>query len=541
MQKLLIVEDEKSIFFLLNSCILYEELGLELAGYAENGQMAYDMIMEKRPDIVITDISMPIIDGLELIERVQKQHVNPKFIIVSGYAQFEFAKKAVKLGVRDYLLKPINSNELNKSLAQLAREISEDGNERTLLQSSDNHKEKIRTSFIMSILYRDVDFHGMTVQQINRDYFYSFQEGYFCSVVMKVDYYSDIVIGIRNHITDSLMIVIRECFSDICCEVSVAEHQENIYVILNLEESKQKTDEMRALCKRVLVRGKKLTEAYADTGITVCLGKTVSDVCELPDSFESALHLLDMRIVRGADRVLDIHESGYHGSAEGSKYVLPAPLLHGLVEKVECNELTEVRGNISAIFQDVLNFCKREDVSVYKTLRGVMLNVLSVVKQKGNFPNEFMDIYQELSTELNKCSRYCDIISFLPEKMTAGMLKFRKDEQSEGSLIMKRVLEYISQNYDKQLKLEEAAEQVYITPAYLGIIFKKETGKNFTAYLTDLRMEKAKELLLDVRININEITYKVGYHNVRYFSRTFKEYVGITPKEYRKIHANRKY
>ncbi|WP_411336796.1 helix-turn-helix transcriptional regulator [Ruminococcus gauvreauii] len=121
------------------------------------------------------------------------------------------------------------------------------------------------------------------------------------------------------------------------------------------------------------------------------------------------------------------------------------------------------------------------------------------------------------------------------------MLKFRKDEQSEGSLIMKRVLEYISQNYDKQLKLEEAAEQVYITPAYLGIIFKKETGKNFTAYLTDLRMEKAKELLLDVRININEITYKVGYHNVRYFSRTFKEYVGITPKEYRKIHANRKY
>ncbi len=109
----------------------------------------------------------------------------------------------------------------------------------------------------MSILYRDVDFHGMTVQQINRDYFYSFQEGYFCSVVMKVDYYSDIVIGIRNHITDSLMIVIRECFSDICCEVSVAEHQENIYVILNLEESKQKTDEMRALCKRVLVKGKK--------------------------------------------------------------------------------------------------------------------------------------------------------------------------------------------------------------------------------------------------------------------------------------------
>ena len=78
---------------MLNSCILYDELGLELAGYAENGQMAYDMIMEKRPDIVITDITMPIIDGLELIERVQKQHVNPKFIIVSGYAQFEFAKK----------------------------------------------------------------------------------------------------------------------------------------------------------------------------------------------------------------------------------------------------------------------------------------------------------------------------------------------------------------------------------------------------------------------------------------------------------------
>ena len=541
MQKLLIVEDEKSIFFLLNSCILYDELGLELVGYAENGQTAYDMIMEKRPDIVITDISMPIIDGLELIEKVQKQRVNPKFIIVSGYAQFEFAKKAVRLGVRDYLLKPINSNELNKSLAQLIQEISENGSDGTLLRSADHHKEKVRTSFVMSILYRDIDFHDVSVEQVNRDYFYSFQRGCFCSLAVRVDYYSDIVIGIKNHITDHLMIIIRNCFSDVCYDIGVTEHQENIYVILNLEKNKQKIDEIKALCKRLLAGGKKLTEAYADTGITVCLGKIVPDIDALSDSFDAALHLLDMRIVKGVDRVLDFYESGYKESTEGRKYVLTDSLLHGLVEKVECNELIEVKGNISAIFQDVLNFCKREDVSVYKTLRGVILNVLSVVKQKGNFPNELMDLYQELLVELSRCSRYSDIVSSLPEKMTAGILKFRKDEQSEGSLIMKRVLEYISQNYDKQLKLEEAAEQVFITPAYLGIIFKKETGKNFTAYLTELRMEKAKELLLDVRININEITYKVGYHNVRYFSRTFKEYVGITPKEYRRIHADRIY
>lgn len=152
-----------------------------------------------------------------------------------------------------------------------------------------------------------------------------------------------------------------------------------------------------------------------------------------------------------------------------------------------------------------------------------------------------MDIYQELSLELNKCSRYYDLMNTLPERIMEEILKFQTDDQSEGSLIMKRVLGYVSENYDKPLKLEDVAEQVYISPAYLGIIFKKETGKNFTTYLTDLRMKKAKELLLDVRININEVTYKVGYNNVRYFSRIFKENVGISPKEYRKIHANRIY
>lgn len=541
MQKLLIVEDEKSIFFLLNSCILYDELGLELIGYAENGQIACDMIMEKRPDIVITDITMPVMDGLEMIEEIQKRQVNPRFIIISGYEQFEFAKKAMKLGVRDYLLKPINSVELNNSLAQLIQEISENGDRRILLRNTDDHKEKMRTSYIMSILYRDIDFRDMTIQKINRDYHYSFQEGCFCFVTVKVDYYSDTVIGIKTHITDNLIMMIRDGFRDICHEVGVAGHQGTIYAIVNLEENKDTMEKLHTLCEHVRASAKRLADDYVEAAVTVCLGKAVTDIRALPDSLDAAIHLLDMRIVRGADRVLDIREYGYKKEADESKYILPEPLLHGLVEKVECNELTKTKPSISAIFRDVLDFCEQEDVSVYKTLQGVMLYVFSVIKQKGNFPNEFMDVYQELSLELNNCSRYSEIADGLPEKMAAGMLKFRREDQPGGSLIMKRILEYISQNYDKQLRLEEVAEQVFITPAYLGIIFKKETGKNFTAYLTELRMEKAKELLLDVRININEITYKVGYNNVRYFSRTFKEYVGITPKEYRRIHANRIY
>lgn len=541
MQKLLIVEDEKSIFFLLNSCILYDELGLELIGYAENGQAAYDMIVEKRPDIVITDITMPIIDGLELIERVQQQQINPKFIIVSGYAQFQFAKKAVRLGVSDYLLKPINSSELNKSLAKLTQEIAESGGFKEKLQNTDNHKERIRTSFIMSLLYRDIDFSNVSIKQICENYFYSFQEGYFCSLVIKVDYYSDIVIGIKNHITDKIIMIIKEYFSDICYEIGVIEHQENIYVLLNMEADEQNIEKVKKLCKRVTASGKKTVTAYADAGVTVCIGTTVSSVNALTDSFETALHLLDMRIVRGGDRVLYADGFEYKRDTQEKKYFIPDSLLGRLIEKVECNELAEVKTDVSAVFLDVLNFCKNEDISVYKTLRGVMLNIISIVKQKGNFPNEFMDIYQELSIELGRYSRSIDVINSLPEKIVSAMQQFQKDEQSEGALIMKRVLEYVSDNYDKPLKLEQVAQQVYITPAYLGIIFKKETGKNFTAYLTDLRMEKAKELLLDVRININEITFKVGYNNVRYFSRIFKENVGITPKEYRKIHAGRMY
>ena len=539
MRKLLIVEDEKSIFFLLNSCILYDELGLELAGYAENGQAAYDMIMEKCPDIVITDITMPIIDGLELIEKVQKQQVNPKFIIVSGYAQFEFAKKAVRLGVKDYLLKPINSGELNRSLAKLVQELSEDGSVRDLLQSTDNYREKIRVSFIMNVLYRNIDFTQVSLEQINRDYFFDFCNGYFCALVVKVDYYSDIVIGIKNHITENIIAVIKECFSDICCETGVMEHQENIYVILNMKKDVSKIEEVKSQSERILTTVKKLTEEYTSTGVTVCFGTIVSELCDFMISVDAALHLMDMRIVRGVDQVLYAHDTSV--DEENNKYVIPAPYIRSLAEKAECNEFSNIKSDILEIFRDALDFCRQKDISVYKTLQGVLLTILTTVKQKSNFPEEFMDTYQELTAELNKCSRYYDILNLLPEKLTAGIIKYQKDDDTEGSLIMKRVLEYISGNFDKPLKLEDAAEQVYISPAYLGIMFKKETGKNFTTYLTDLRMKRAKELLLDVRINVNEISYKVGYNNVRYFSRIFKENVGVTPKEYRKIHANRIY
>ena len=536
MRKLMIVEDEKSIYFLLNSCIRYDELELELVGYAENGQTAFDMIMEKRPDIVITDITMPILDGLELIEKVQTRQFYPKFIIISGYAQFEFAKKAVKLGVKDYLLKPINSSELNKSLLKLVREFSDNESPEVSLRTTDNQKEKLHTSLIMSVLYGDVDFDRISAEQINRDYLCTFQEGYFCALVIKTDYFSDIVTGIKNHITDNLIAVIKENFSDLCYEIGAAEHQENIYVVINCKE--QQPEKIKAICKRVIMSGKKLTDEYVNAGITVCVGIIVTRINDLPESLESALRMLDTRIIHGIDQVL---MAKGEKQGEEKKYSLSAELLQPLIEKVECNRIAEIKEEISAIFRDVLEFCRREEVSVYKTFRGVLFHLLSIIKEKGTFPDEFTENYQDLLLELDKCSRVCDITETLAEKMVEGMLKFQEDEQSEGSIIMKRILDYIGQNYYKQLKLEDVAEQVYITPAYLGIIFKKETGENFTTYLTELRMRKAKELLLDVRININEIAYKVGYNNVRYFSRIFKENVGITPKEYRKIHANRNY
>ena len=282
-----------------------------------------------------------------------------------------------------------------------------------------------------------------------------------------------------------------------------------------------------------------MTEGYTNTGVSIGFGMITSKIQNLTDSFRIARHLLDMRIIRGVNQVL--YADNEKEECERKKYVLPNDLLGSLSEKVERNALEDIKKEIFFIFQNALDFCKKEDISVYKIFRGVILNILSVIKQKGDFPDEFMDIYQELSLELNKCSRYYDLMNTLPERIMEEILKFQTDDQSEGSLIMKRVLGYVSENYDKPLKLEDVAEQVYISPAYLGIIFKKETGKNFTTYLTDLRMKKAKELLLDVRININEVTYKVGYNNVRYFSRIFKENVGISPKEYRKIHANRIY
>ncbi len=539
MFKLVIVEDEKSIFYLLNSSILYEELGLTLVGHALDGQEGLEMILRERPDIVITDITMPVMDGLQLIEAVGKHKLSTRFIIVSGYAQFEFAQRAVSLDVRDYLLKPINADELNHSLAKLISEVSE-GKEATEGPAALQMKEgriKLRNSWLMSLVYQEPEITERTMEEVNSEYMYSFCEGLYLVIEVHLDYCIDTVVGVKRHAVEILEKMTGERLQEICTEYQTVTYRDSVYGVLNGKEGTLTMQNVSGILEGVLAEILNQAGEYTKVCVTAAVGEETRDIKNILLSLRSADTSIKNRIVRGTDRVLLPVQS----SLESSRYRIPQFLYNKIAEYTECDRMEELKSVIRETLDDTLQFCRRTGADAEVAIGEVIFRIFVLIREKGNYTDELMDIYRKHRGELESYFRTEDLLREMPDHIVNDIQEFQKENSPETSGIMRHCLSYIEDNFQKQLRLEDVAEQVYISPAYLGVLFKKETGENFTSFLTDVRIRKAKELLLDERINIGEIGYQVGYGNSRYFSRIFKETVGITPKEYRKIHAKRIY
>ena len=224
--RLLIVEDEIAIANLIKNLIDFDRLNLDFIGIALNGQQALNLARQEHPDIVITDISMPGMNGLQLIDEIQKQEFLTHFIIISGMTQFQYALSALKMGVEDYLLKPINRDELNdvleKTILKIADSLKIDYQIQKLNFDSHLQRQKLRHSFIMDILYNSQKESALTLAAVNEDYGFSFQkQSLFLMGIVQIDGISSLNLPTQNAIIEQLMRIFQTGIKDRCIENEV--------------------------------------------------------------------------------------------------------------------------------------------------------------------------------------------------------------------------------------------------------------------------------------------------------------------------------
>lgn len=528
MLKVLIVDDEINICKLIQNLIDWNEIGLSCCGIAHSADEAFSIAQQQSPDIVITDIKMTGKDGLDLIKDLKELFPALKCIIISGYKSFDYAYTAIKYGVIDFLLKPINQSELNSVLQKLADEINGAGSS---LAIESNSAEFVRKQFLMGAVRQNLT-QSMAISKINQEYFYNFIEGEFMVGVICLDKGLS-QLNYKSSILTKLEDLFYKVLSPDCADLEVAEYNTNtkLLFLLNYEQEKR-TDILKDL-ERYLKQGANALEPYSILRLTLGLGMPVCEPADFYRSYYLAHQAINSRIMVGLGQIIQGEEINPSGAkADFPDYTGYRPDLRKYAELLKKDLLFRT---IDQILAEMQPYFAKYPWAVAKWYRDFWRSFIDIMREVhkdceriGQYRNTFMSKLDSYSQE-----------NEIRKKLFVYIEKVIESCENEYSIMHIKVIQivnqYISDHYDSKLDLETIAQQVHLSPAYLGILYKKETGINISEYITNIRIEKSKTLLKDVRYNISEVASMVGYKDTRYFSNLFKKMVGVKPSEYKKI------
>lgn len=521
MYNVLIVDDEPIICEGLCKIIDWNDYDFNVIDTASNGRDAMDKIKKSEIDLVITDVRMPAMDGIELCKQIREYDEAIEIIIISGYNDFEYARKAIEYNVKAYLLKPIMPNELIEQLLCIRHELDR---KLELKREDQRKKEILRDKLLYDFIsgYMDGEQRGEELAKYDID----LSNCLYNIALIRIDdflYSSDDKIDAKS-IKDSVRGIIEE----FVCQHKLGYVYEDIDGILgilicgksayenNRDSLRTKLETMSSIIKRDL-----------GFDVTVGYGTYKTKLSDIKFSRKEALQLLEGRILGRNKKVFSYYEfiekDEELWNLKWDKDVF--------LRSVEEMDEESIQNQIDGLIEDIVS--KRITKDIVKSMLISIVWDLSILIQKynGNVNKIFSyDILDEIDKISNDIHMLNDWIIRVSNEIYTYIMELKS--QSSKSLI-ERVVEYVDDNYDRDIKLSQVADNFYVSHAYLGQLFKEHTGVFFSDYINKKRVDKAKELYITGNFKIYEIIEKVGYKHSEHFYRQFKKYEGITFAEFR--------
>ena len=536
MLKVLIADDELNICKLIKKLINWDELDLELLDMCSDSREALDIILTKAPDIVITDIRMPGMTGLELIKRTIDEGIDVRFIIISGYTHFDYARTAMKYGVEDFLLKPINKDEINSVLQRLVDKIGQNYTGKRAAKPADGavrqEEKRRRREFVSMVAGNAFEVEELSLDELNRERGFSFKDGCFRTGIMHIDY-KDVTEEYRENIRTQFENGMLSEMSKKCYDVESCISRKDLFFIINY--AKDAEDMVVHSLENVLNEMLGIISSYDFIKITVGVGKSCVGIDNISSSVFSAECAVNSRIILGTNRMILADELDLNPEDDMSEAVLKRyyDKLRGMMEIMDAGHAVSLTREFC---EDNEQMIKKYPYAVIDWIKSMTHNIILMLNSENGIDEDISRKYALTCGEYEVCSTYDELIDcFINAVGEIFLIFMRRGEEDVKKLDTAK--KYIAMNYNKHIQLEDVARQVYLNPAYFGIFFKKETGVNFSEYLTGVRMDAAKEMLKDKKLSIADIAGHVGYKDTRYFSKMFKKHTGIKPSEYRKIYG----
>ena len=500
MLNVLIIDDEPNVRLGLRKIVPWEENGFQVCGEGQNAEDGFDKIMTLSPDIVLIDIKLPGKLGTDVIKEAREAGYAGKFIIVSGYSNFEYAKTGIKYGVKSYILKPVDEDELMDLLLELKTEIE---NEKLWQQE----KKIVHYTKLHNFILDENDEGLEEDNQIKEGY--SKYENFRVGLISEVNNHGK-KIRLEELVKEQL-----KSYGD----VDVIKIDMGILILFKDFNSKRINSIASELKSKL---NKNLHE-----NIFITLGCEVNNIRKIKQSYKEAKKLKIKKFL--------FLEKGIISKEILEKVDMSQSLnFDTIIEKIYSYvEISDVEKIISE-FKDLESLVIQRNYSE-EQIKVMCIKIFLDLKQKLNSDYDSDEVTIKTNEEIIE-----NIYSQISLKNAIDYLieNFNNIANQIGGTssdnIIKRVINYMNTNYYKDLKLETLAEIFNYNSAYLGKLFKSNVGENFNTYLDKIRIEKAKYLLVEEKLKVYQVCEKVGYKNIDYFHSKFKKYVGTSPLNYKK-------
>ncbi|GAA0137923.1 response regulator [Paenibacillus sp. YSY-4.3] len=523
MLKLIIIDDDGLIRRGLSHTIRWEELDIELIGTAGDGERGLELIEETEPHIIIADIRMPIMDGLTLTSIVKSKYPEMKVILMTGYDELEFAKEALKMKVFDYLLKPVDNQNLLDTVQRAAAEWNRDHQLKLkLLEGIPLLKQRFFERLIRGKLSEE----NLTFQADMLDL--NFNYDFYMTVILKAD---DYAADHSHHRFGREML--KYCIENVAEEIIAREQAGFVFEsiddeIIVLFAWKGPDEHLQSRAFELTEEIRASVELYLKTTVTAGMGFLYGQLASVTKSYSDAKSALEIRHIIGKNQVISIQDTGLPLSPQSVDILdlekaLTLKVKLGLEKDAE-QVLEQIEAKLlsarSITLQQVKLKALETAVLIYADAD------LRELVHEDDF-NRLTELIHQKQTVREVFAEIRQMVALLANAINAS----RENQQKE---IVKQAMDFIEQNYMRErLSLQDVADEVHISPTYLSYIFKKEQNINFSDYLLETRMKVAMELLRMKDLKSYEVAELVGYSNAQYFSTCFKKYAGCSPSAFK--------
>ena len=532
MYKAIIADDENKTCQLIQMLGKWEQFGIEIVAVCTDGEEAYQAILEYVPDIVITDIRMPIYDGLQLIEKTKNSGLETAFIIISGYRHFEYAQNALRFGIVDYLLKPIDQKQLNEVLDKTCRQLEKKKQNEQLndqaKQIVQNEYRRKQVQFLRDVL--DGKFSGkaalLSAEEMKQRYELEMTaQGAFQAMLLNVENQELLEEG--SLFVEKVEALFSKAF-DFCQYAITGTGNRGIWCAVYFDmKSQMKVNEA---IKDFYYDVRMMQEIYGNFHPVMGVGTPETEKENFFDSFSRAGIAEWQKMAYGN---MKIH---YYKPLPQRNIFNPDEMEEQMKILSSAMELLQIE-TVHQWFQMVQKLAGESSenlVAVYelrKKIIDVFTECLKDFKEEG-----VLQLAEELEKRSYRCGSLGELWNCLEDRITGFLQKKTEEKASGDAKPIQIVKQYVAYHLCETVTLEEAAAMAGFAPAYFSGVFKKQTGQTFTEYLTEVRIQEAKRLLRSSQKSIGEIAILTGYPDDKYFRKLFKKIVGIKASEYRKLY-----